>query len=418
MKYVILGSSAAGMNAARELRRLDQDGEILVVSGDRQIYSRCILHHYLGNKRSIEQLNFVEYDFFDRYRVEWKPGTKAAGLDIRNKRVVTDQNEAISYDKLLIATGAHASFPPVKHMEEAANIAGFRNLEDAAAIKEAVINKKHVVVMGAGLVGMDCICGLLDMGVVPCVVEMGEHLLVKQLDARAAAVYQDELCKRGVKQHYGVGAAEIVLDETRESKEVKQLILTDGTVIPCDFLVVAAGVKPNVDFLQGSGVSLSSCGLEFDQFGRTNVPDIYGAGDVSGKAPIWPAAVKEGIIAAGNMAGVSRKMTDFFASKATMNFLGIPSMSLGQAEPEDTSFCVEQEWRDGNYKKIIHKGGRITGALLQGDLSYAGILQQLISHRIDVSKVKKPIFEIDYSDFFHVDDNFEYYYEEDGKWNA
>ena len=108
-------------------------------------------------------------------------------------------------------------------------------------------------------------------------------------------------------------------------------------------------------------------------------------------------------------------MDDFFASKSTMNFFGIPTMSLGQAEPQDETELVEtQEGKDG-YKKIIHKNGRILGAIIQGDLSYSGVLQQLIARRIDVSRVKKPIFEIDYSDFFHVGDNFEYYYQEDIK---
>jgi NAD(P)H-nitrite reductase large subunit len=129
-------------------------------------------------------------------------------------------------------------------------------------------------------------------------------------------------------------------------------------------------------------------------------------------SPIWPVAVKEGMIAAGNMAGVPRKMTDFFASKSTMSFLGIQSMSLGDVNPTDGSCHVEIKDTKDCYKKIIHKDGKITGALLQGDLAYGGVLQQLIARKIDVSKVKKPIFDIDYSDFFRMNDNFEFYYDE------
>ena len=112
------------------------------------------------------------------------------------------------------------------------------------------------------------------------------------------------------------------------------------------------------------------------------------------------------------MAGVTRKMTDFFASKSTMNFMGIPSMSLGNVNPEDDTYTVEVKDTGSTYKKIVHKNGKIIGAVLQGDLAYAGILQQLIARRIDVTKVKKPIFDIDYSDFFHTRDNFEFYYED------
>ena len=112
------------------------------------------------------------------------------------------------------------------------------------------------------------------------------------------------------------------------------------------------------------------------------------------------------------MAGVPRKMTDFFASKATMNFLGIPTMSLGNVNPEDDSYSVEILETEDSYKKIVHKNGKIEVAILQGDLAYGGILQQLIAREIDVTKVKKPIFDVDYSDFFHTKDNFEFYFED------
>ena len=155
----------------------------------------------------------------------------------------------------------------------------------------------------------------------------------------------------------------------------------------------------------------SRFGLIYDETGKTSNDNIYGAGDVSGTSPIWPAAVKEGIVAASNMAGVPRKMTDFFASKATMNFLGIPSMSLGDVNSNEDGITAEVRETEDSYKKILHKDGKIVGAVLQGDLAYGGILQQLIARKIDVGKVKKPIFDIDYSDFFHIKENFEFYYE-------
>ena len=141
--------------------------------------------------------------------------------------------------------------------------------------------------------------------------------------------------------------------------------------------------------------------LVYDESGKTSDPDIYGAGDVSGMSPIWPVAVKEGMVAAANMAGRKERMTDFFASKSTMSFLGIHSMSLGIVTPPDDTYRVDVYDTGGIYKKIVSKDGMIVGALLQGDLAYGGVLQQMIARKIDVRKVKKPLFEIDYSDFFH-----------------
>ena len=408
MRYVVLGSSAAGINAVRELRRLDPGADIVLVSQDEAIYSRCILHHYLGGQRDLERLCFAEKDFADLYRVDWRKGRACVGLDRAEKTVELDNGERVGYDKLLIATGSHTWIPPAENLNKAQNVIGFRNIGDIEVLKEAAKTAKHIVVMGAGLVGLDCACGFLELGVKVTLVEMAGWLLSKQLDQRAAKTYQDAFEKEGVAQYYGVGIAKAVLDE---EGLVTEVILTDGKTLPCDYVVVTAGVRANVEFLEGSGLELSRFGLVYDASGQTSDPDIYGAGDVSGTSPIWPAAVKQGIIAASNMAGVERKQTDFFASKSTMNFLGIPSMSLGDVNGDGPELTVEVREDKNSYKKIVHRHGKIVGAILQGDLAYGGILQQLIAHKIDVSRVKKPVFDIDYSDFFHMSDNFEFYYD-------
>lgn len=408
MRYVIIGSSAAGINGAREIRSIDKEASIILISRDEQIYSRCILHHYLGNQRTARELNFAEEDFDKKYQAEWKKGTKVTGLDVHKKAVFTDKQETIFYDKLLIATGSHTFMPPIPNLDQAVNVVGFRNLEDMDRIKELVKTRKNVVVMGAGLVGLDCTCGLLELSITPVIVEMGPRLLNRQLDKRAARTYEEALEKKKVKQYYNTAVKSV---ELNCDKEIEKIQLSTEETIPCDLLILTAGVRPNVDFLKGSPLKIDKQGLWYDELGQTSVEDIYGAGDVSGKAPIWPVAVKEGIIAGSNMAGVEKRMTDFFSSKATMNFQGIPTMSLGCVEPENSGYEIEIEDKEGTYKKIIHKNGKITGAILQGDLSYGGILQQLIACKIDVSKVKKSIFDVDYSDFFHVDENFEYYYE-------
>jgi NAD(P)H-nitrite reductase large subunit len=174
-------------------------------------------------------------------------------------------------------------------------------------------------------------------------------------------------------------------------------------------------VRANTAFLGGSGIALDPKGLVFNTRGQTNDPDVFGAGDVSGKSPIWPVAVKQGLVAGTNMSGGDMELTDFFASKTTMNFWGVKTLSLGIHTSPDESYTTEIEGGDAGYKgykKIIHKDGKIYGAIIQGDLSYSGILTQLISACIDVSRVRKPLFQIDYSDFFNMKDNFEFSYME------
>lgn len=409
MRYVIIGSSAAGINGIRGIRKIDKEGEIILVSKDEAIYSRCILHHYMEGIRDLPKLCFVEKDFIEENHVIWKKGVAVSSLDCEKSVIMLENGEEISYDKLLIASGSHSFMPPIPNLREAKGVEGFRNFDDIIRIMEAASKADNIVVMGAGLVGIDCISGLLGMGKKSTLVEMQDRMLSLQLDKEAASVYEKAFEERGVKQYFSTGISEVKMDE--EGK-ICGIALSNGEELPCDLLVVTAGVRPNIEFLEGSPVAQDR-GLLIDEFGRTNVENIYGAGDVTGRGPIWPVAVKEGLIAGQNMAGGHAKMTDFFASKSTMNFLGIPTMSLGINTALDDTYQVDtMKNAKGEYKKVIHKDGKIYGAILQGDLSYSGVLTQIIRRNIDISKIKKSIFKIDYSDFFHIKDNFEFMYEE------
>ena len=402
MKYVIVGASAAGLNAAKTLRQLDSGADVTLVSKDGSIYSRCIMHHYLKGKRNLEQLNFVGADFMTGNNIKWLKGVEVTKVNTGKNELSLSNGPSVSYDKLLLAAGSSSVFPrAIKNLDTArGGVIGFRNIDDALTIKKLAADPdvKNIVVLGAGLVGIDVIEGLLGFGKNIALAESFSHMLNRQLDMRAAKAYEQAFTVAGVKQYYGTFITELELDS---DGAVKQAVLSSGVRIPCDLFIVTSGVRPNVAFLEGSEVAVDDKGLIFDKFGKTNIDNIYGAGDISGRSPIWPAAVKEGIIAAYNMVGKPLEQTDFFASKSTMNFLGIATMSLGSPEPPDSSYNVDVDFDDkGNYKKIIHKDGEITGAIVQGDLSYAGILTQLIRERIDVTKVKKPLFKVDYSDFF------------------
>ncbi|MDO4924168.1 MAG: FAD-dependent oxidoreductase [Turicibacter sp.] len=408
MNYVVVGASAAGVNGVKYIRQLEPDANITLISKDEHIYSRCILHHYLEGIRDIKALEFVEDGFIEKNNINWIKGVAVEKIEPKQKELILSDGRTVSYDKVLLATGASTFFPPVKNLNDAKNVFGLRNLDDAIEIKEKAQYAKNIVVMGAGLVGIDALTGLLHYGKNLTLVEFKGHMLSIQLDKRAAKTYQDAFTNEGVTQYYDTAVQEVIMDETGA---VKALALSNGLIIDCDFLIVATGVRSNVAFLQDSGIECDRFGLIFDEYGRTSDESVYGAGDISGRNPIWPAAVKEAIIAATNMCGHKRELTDFFASKSTMNFLHIPTMSLGTPEPADETYKVEiEEDGQGNYKKIIHKDGVIYGALIQGDLSYSGVLTQLIREKINIDQVEKSIFKIDYSDFFHLTDNCQFTY--------
>jgi nitrite reductase (NADH) large subunit len=406
MRYVIIGASAAGINSAKTLRMLDKDAEITLISKDTKVYSRCMLHYVISGSKTEEDICFTEDDFFNKYKINWIFGKKIIGINIHSKFVTTDDERIVNFDKLLIASGADSFIPKVKNLREANKVYALRHMEDVVNINsEAKINTSAVII-GAGLVGIDAAIGLIEKGVKVNIVEMAPKILPIQLDAKTAKAYENELIKHGAQVFTSVSVQEIIIDGNKDVKAVK---LGDGREINCDFIICAAGVRPNVDFLKDNMIKIEK-GIIIDSFCKTSVDDIYAAGDVCGISPIWPMAVKQGTVAAYNMTGNVKELEDYFSFKNSMNFFGIQTVSLGILEAPDNTYEVEiREYKD-IYKKIIHKDGVIYGAILQGDISYCGILTQLIKNKIDVSKINKSVLDINYGDFYKVSEDGQYVY--------
>ena len=407
MAYVVVGASAAGINAAKTLREINKDVEIILVSKDEYVYSRCILHHFLDGRRDIEDLDFSPGEFFKKYDIKWMKGVEVTGIDTKEKKLKLDNGEDLPYEKVVLATGASSFLPPIENLRTANNVIGLRNLDDAIRIKEIAPKVKNIIILGAGLVGVDAMAGLLDYDAKVTMIEMGDRILPLQLDHYAADVYIERLKEEGVDFRFNVRAEKVIVDENNNPVAIK---LNTGEEVPGELIIACTGVRSNVGFLEGSGIECDKFGLIFNPKGETNVKDVYGAGDISGRNPIWPTAVKEGLIAANNMCNKDIYMEDFFGSKNTMNFCGVATMSLGTVIKPDDTYEEAVEIKGKDYKKIIHKNGTIYGAIVQGDLSYVGVLTQVIKDKINIDRVKKPIFQIDYSDFFNEKENLEFVY--------
>ena len=406
MKYVIIGASAAGISAAKTLRTLDPDSEIVIISKDTKVYSRCMLHLVLGEERTTEGVSFIDNDFFDTNDIYWIKGVTVTNIDDAKKLVFIDKESAVSYDKLLIATGASASIPPVKNLREAKNVSCLRNIEDSLAIKQNIKNADNVVIIGGGLVGIDAVIGLMKKGVNIHLIEMADRILPLQLDKKASARYEELFAQNNVKITAGAAIKEAILDASGLATHV---VLGSGETIPCNFIVVAAGVRSNMEFINGSNIKAER-GITIDEYCQTSAKDVFAAGDVTALAPIWPVAVKQGRNAALNMMGFPSKYTDNFAFQNSMNFLGLETVSIGMVEPIDDSYTIDIFECDNVYKKIIHKDGIVYGALIQGDIAYCGVLTYIIKNKVDISKVNKSVLKISFADFYGINEIGEYIY--------
>jgi NAD(P)H-nitrite reductase large subunit len=406
MKYVIIGASAAGISAARTLRTVDSDCEIVIISKDTDVYSRCMLHLVISGERDTEGISFLEKDFFENNNINWIKGAEVVGINEDEKTVILEGDRKVIYDKLLIASGASATIPPIKNLREANNVSCLRNIEDPISISEKCSEGFDVVIIGGGLVGIDAVAGLIHKGANVHLIEMADRILPLQLDKKASSKYEKLFLEKNVDVITNASVQEVTLDESGNAKTV---ILSTGETISCKYIVVAAGVRPNVDFVSESSVKVER-GIVIDNHCKTTSQDIFAAGDVTGLAPIWPVAVKQGKTAALNMAGVETIHEDNFAFQNSMNFLGLDTVSLGIAQAPDESFITDIFESESSYKKIIHKDGIIYGAILQGDISYCGVLTYLIKNKINVSNKNSNIFKLSFADFYNTKDNGEYIY--------
>ena len=403
MEYVILGAGAAGITAAKTIRKADKNGKITVISTDTQVHSRCMLHKYLSHERDAAGISFVDPDFFEKDQITWLPGKTVNRLDTQGKKVYTDQGDEVSYDRLLIATGAESFIPPVGNLREAENVFGLRHLRDAQAIDELAKNAENIVIIGSGLVGLDAAYGLMETGKKVSIVEMADQILPVQLDKTAAFEYQKRFEEAGARFYLGRKAADTIMGE---DKNIHEIVLDNGEKLACDLIIVAAGVRSAVAGMEGEGIVIDR-GIKVDDYLQTGAEGVYAAGDVTGLSGIWPNAQKQGETAALNMCGSHVEYTDRYAIKNTINFFGLVSMCVGVILPQEGDVVIARE-DSRNYKRVVLRDGKVVGVLLQGDISHGGIWQYLIKNQISISGIQKDIFDLNFGDFYGIKDNGEY----------
>lgn len=406
MIHVIIGVGAAGITAAKTIRKKDADSTVVMISTDEHVHSRCMLHRYLSHERNEDTLSFVEPDFFENYNISWIKGTPVRTIDTEKQIVLLENGSSQPYDRLLIATGANSFIPPVGQFREANNVFGLRNLSDAQAIRPLADKAEKILIVGSGLVGMDAAYAFLEQGKEVTVVEMAERILPIQLNETAGQAYKDLFESHGCRFLLGKKASETHMNE---QGAIDYVSLDDGTRIDCELVIVAAGVRPALECAQDTPIEIDRF-IKVSDTMETNCPNIYAAGDVAGLSGIWPNAMKQGETAALNMCGIHTEYEDRYAMKNTMNFYGLVTLSLGRGIAEDGDLVVEQEDAH-NYRRAILRDGKLDSILLQGNIDYSGIYQYLIKNRIDLSGKENEIFHLSFADFYGVKDNGEYMYQ-------
>jgi len=386
MRYVILGSSAAGIFAAEEIRRRDPAGEVLVFSAQTQEpYSRCLTSYYLAGTVDRKGMSIRKPGHLENLKINYFPGVKAVGLNPQEHRVLLSSGATETYDKLLIATGASA-IKPNWPGSDAGGVYTLRNLEDAESLVVRAATAKQAVVIGGGLVSLKGAYALWKRGLkVTAVVRSGE-ILSQVMDPKAAAILRRRLEEKGLEFIFGQEPSEFIKSEGR----LTGVRLEDGRVIQAGVALVGKGVRPNTGFLENSGLKLNQ-GVLVDRSLGASVPDIFAAGDVA-ESPdlftgqptinaIWPNAARQGKIAGANMTGAALPYEGSLAMNS-IEFFGLSAISSGLSRQEqDLEVFRQEDPASGTYRKLVLDGDLLVGFILAGDTRGAGILNALIQGR-------------------------------------
>jgi len=398
-KYLIVGSSHAGLSALDAIRVQDGDGRItLLTQEDALPYSPTILPYLLSGKVKAERLVLRDEAALDRLGVTFRRAAKVVALDPRAQSVRLDAGETLGFEKVLLATGAAPVIPPIEGLEETP-FHVLRTLEDALSLRQAIGKTDQAVVLGAGLVGMHAAENLAKGGVDVTVVEALPQVLPGYFDQEAAALIQKVFAEEGVRILTG---AKVTRVDEIEGKASPSLTLAGGETITAGLLLVSAGVKPRTAYLKGSGVDTDE-GILVDERMRTNLPGIWAAGDVaqakgffgSGKRvnATLPSAAEQGRIAGMDMVGDPAVKT--YAGGMALNtykFFGHRAFAVGLSTVPRSGdgFEVDQVLLPTSlrYEKLVFKDDRLVGAAgIDSDLD-PGIMHQLIRRGVDLGAVK------------------------------
>jgi phenylglyoxylate dehydrogenase epsilon subunit len=392
-KYVIVGSSHAALEAATAIRLIDGDGTLSLLTRDARLpYSPTILPYVVSGRSEPDNVVLRDEAHFRANAIDFVANATVVALDPAQQCLSLASGTTWHYDKLLLATGAAPALPPVSGLSDVPYHV-LRSMQDALDLRDAVQRAQSAIVLGAGLIGMHAAENMAKAGIEVGVVEMQPHALSGYFEPRASAIIERTFARNGVRM-----LMDRTLHRVERSGSKCLATLSDGTTLVADLLLVCTGVKPNIDFLAGSGIETDT-GILVDDRMRASAPNVWAAGDVAQARGFWggkvvngilPNAVEQGRIAGLDMAD-DAEVRPFPGAVPlnTYSFFGQQAISVGRGHSDDGSVVAERgDDAAGTYCRIVLKDDRLVGIATINDFIDAGIMWQLILRGADLSAVK------------------------------
>jgi len=383
-RVIVVGAGVAGVSAAEAVRQSSPGAQITLVSKDEGLpLYRLNLTRALAGEVGDEALLLHPEAWYGEQNIDLRQGAEVAALGLGDGQVRLRSGEELDYDKLILTAGSHPFVPPFMgaHRE---GVTPFRSLEDYERILEAVSAGSRAVIIGGGILGLETAGALAARGLDVEVLEGFSWLLPRQLNERAAKILETHVRGVGIEVRTTARTKELVGDE-----RVRGVLLDDGTTIPGELVVVSTGVRSNSYLARLAGLDVAA-GVVVDDNLRTSHPDVFAAGDVAEHRGtvygLWMPSMFQGSIAGMNAAGVDAEFGGIPRSN-TLKVLDFDLFSIGVVEPEDGSYEVMDEERDGTYTRFVFRDCTMVGAILVGDTTLSATVKSAVEDRRDFSGV-------------------------------
>ena len=398
--YLIVGNSTAAIGAIEAIRKYDKTTSIAIIAPETEhTYSRPLITYYLAGKVEEDNIYYRSSDFYTRNNIDCILGLTVKSVDNHSNKVILDDESKIEYKKLLLAAGGSPIAPALPGIDRP-GVFFMNTMEDAKKAKGWLAHTKKAVVIGAGLTGLKTAEALSYLGLEVTIVELADRVLAANMDEISSEMVRNILVEHKIEVLTGVQLTAI--EGSDDSNDAAFAVLNTGEKISCESIFITIGVKPRIDIVQGSDVKTDR-GILVDKSMRTNIPNIYAAGDIaqawdplssSNKVlPILPNAYVGGRVAGMNMLG-KEAFYNLGMSVNSVNFFGEPFMSAGFAAQEETEdFKVFTKHDEKGYRKFVTKDDRLVGMILTGDVERAGIMTGMMRADVNVSGIENQLLD-------------------------
>lgn len=390
-KLVVVGNGMAAGHMLEELfDRGNDEYEVTLFGAEPRVnYNRIMLSPVLSGDKTYEEIIIHDDEWYDTHNVKLVKGVKITSVDREAKCVISADGDKTPYDKLIIATGSNPFILPIEgHYLE--GVVSYRDLDDVNLMLDASKGKGKAVVIGGGLLGLEAAAGLQEQGMDVTVLHLMPTLMDRQLDSAAAYLLQAEIERRGITVITRANTEKILGED-----KVEGVQLDDGTKIEAELVVMAVGIRPNIELAKECGLMINRGILVTDHM-QTSDPDILSVGECVEHgsecyglvAPLYEMAK----VIAANLDGDMDAAYKGSVTSTKLKVTGIDLFSIGDfSEDEGREGIILRDAAGGVYKRLVISDNKLVGVVLYGDTQDGNWYSQILKEERDISEMRETL---------------------------